>query len=301
MRRTLAILPLSLLLVAACSAGVGKPTPPPTPTPAAPAIVPILVSSELAKGPTRFLFALTDRENQLIAAPDVAVHLLFYDVDAAPETVAFEADGRFLWAIEGERGLYVANIEFPSAGRWGTRFNATLRDGSSETVRADYDVLETTSSPAIGAPAPSVDTPTAPGIGADLSTVSSDPDPERRFYETSIAEALAAREPFVVAFATPAFCQTATCGPTLETVKAVARDYPDLTFINVEPYVMEVRDGSLQPVLSAEGQLQPAAWTTAWDLHTEPFIAVVDAEGLVRAKFEGVIAPEELVAAIEAL
>jgi hypothetical protein len=275
--------------------------PSPAPAPSLLAILPILVSSELAKGPTRFLFALTDRGNQLVAAPDVAVHLLFYDVDAGRDTVAFEADGRFLWAIEGQRGLYVANVDFPSAGRWGTRFNATFPDGSIETVRADYDVLETTGTPAIGAPAPSVETPTVSGIGADLATVSSDPDPEPRFYQTSIAGALAAGEPFVVAFATPAFCQTATCGPTLETVKVVARDYPDLAFINVEPYVMEVREGSLQPVLSAEGQLQPAPWTTAWDLHTEPFIAVVDAVGLVRAKFEGVIAPDELVAAIEAL
>ena len=39
---------------------------------------------------------------------------------------------------------------------------------------------------------------------------------------------------------------------------------------------MALRDGRLQPVLDAKGQLQPAPWTTAWDFHTEPFIAVVD-------------------------
>ncbi len=305
MKRSLALAPLLLVLAACGGSAPPTPTPAPVVTPApsvsGPAILPVLVSSELAKGPTRFLFALTDRDNRLVAAPDVAVHLLFYDVDVADDTVAVEADARFLWSLEGERGLYVANVEFPSAGRWGTRFNATFPDGSTKTVRADYDVLETTGTPAIGAPAPSVETPTAPGVGADLMAVSTDPDPEPRFYQTSIADALAAGEPFVVAFATPAFCQTATCGPTLETVKEVARDYPDLTFINVEPYVMEVRGGSLQPVLSAEGQLQPAPWTTAWDLHTEPFIAVVDADGRVRAKFEGVIAPDELVTAIESL
>ncbi len=105
----------------------------------------------------------------------------------------------------------------------------------------------------------------------------------------------------MVAFATPTFCQSATCGPTLEAVKAVAADHPDLTFINVEPYVMALRDGSLQPVLDANGQLQPAPWTEAWDLLTEPFVAVVDATGAVRATFEGAIAPDELQAAIEAL
>jgi hypothetical protein len=81
----------------------------------------------------------------------------------------------------------------------------------------------------------------------------------------------------------------------------VAADHPDLTFINVEPYLMEMRDGSLQPILDATGELQPAAWTTAWNLLTEPYVAVVDGTGSVWAKFEGALAAEELSAAIEAL
>ena len=171
-----------------------------------PAILPIIVSSEITKGPNRWLFSLTDRANNLIAAPDVPVHLEFFDVDAAKDTVVFEADARFLWAIEGERGLYAADIEYPKAGRWGTRFTATLPDGTTETVRADYDVTESGTTPAIGAQAPSVETPTLADVGDDLAKVSSDKSPERRFYESSVADALAAKEPFVLVFATPAFC-----------------------------------------------------------------------------------------------
>ena len=303
MLRSLAIVPLLLILLAACSAAAPAPTatPAPSATAGGPNIIPILASSELAAGPNRFLFALTNRSNQLVAAPDVSVHLLFYDDAANRDAVAFEADSRFLWAIEGERGLYVANVTFPRAGKWGTRFDATFPDGRTETVRADYDVLETTSTPAIGSAAPSVDTPTSADVGADLKAVSTDASPEPRFYETSIADALASGKAFVVAFATPAFCQTQLCGPTLNTVKAVAKSYPDVTFINVEPYVMAMNAGSLQPVLSDQGALQPAPWTTAWGLVSEPFIAVVDAQGKVRAKFEGVIAADELRAAIDAL
>jgi hypothetical protein len=264
-------------------------------------MLPILASSELAVGPNRFLFSLTDRQNALLAAPDVSVHLRFYDDDVAKDEVAFEADARFLWAIQGVRGLYAANVEFPSDGRWGTRFDATFPDGSTKTVRADYDVQAESHAPGIGKPAPSVDTPTAADVGGDLAAVSTDPEPEPRFYETSIADALAAGEAFVVAFATPKFCQSATCGPTLEAVKAVAAEHPDLTFINVEPYVMTMKDGALQPELDAKGQLQPAPWTEAWDLLTEPYVAVVDATGAVRATFEGAMAPDELQAAIEAL
>ena len=266
-----------------------------------PQILPMFISSEIAKGPTRFVFSLTDRANQLVAAPDVPVHLELYDVGAAPDTVAFEADARFLWAIEGQRGLYVADLAFPAAGRWGVRFTARYPDGTSQQVRADFDVAETGSTPAIGAPVVPIDTPTVTGADADLATVTTDMKPDARFYGTSVAGALAAGKPFVLVFATPAFCQTAVCGPTLDTVKAVARDYPNLTFINVEPYKMIMKDSRLQPALDASGQLQAAPWTDAWGLRSEPWVFVVGADGKMAAKFEGTLGADELRAALDAL
>ncbi len=293
------------LVLAACGSGSTSTTPPsvapasPAPSAEGLAILPIIISSEITKGPNRWLFSLTDRANNLIAAPDVPVHLEFFDVDAAKDTVAFEAEARFLWAIEGERGLYAAEIEYPKAGRWGTRFTATLPDGTTQAVRADYDVTESGKTPAIGAAAPSVGTPTLADVGDDVAKVSTDKSPERRFYETSVADALADKKPFVLVFATPAFCQTAVCGPTLDVVKKVAADYPTLTFINVEPYKMVFADGRLQPELSADGQLQTAPWTDAFGLPSEPWVFVVDGDGKVAAKFETILAPEEMKAAID--
>jgi hypothetical protein len=267
-----------------------------------PDIIPVLASSELAAGPNRFLFSLTDREGTLVAAPDVAVQLRFYDAAAAdPEAVVFESPARFLWAIEDVRGLYAAAADFPHAGRWGTRFDVTFPDGRTETVRVDYDVRETSSTPAIGAPGPAVDTPTAESVGGDLPQISTDPEPVERLYELSIAEAVTAGAPAIIAFVTPAFCQSATCGPTLDKVKEVAAAHPEVNVVHVEPYVMAMQESGLQPVLSAEGYLQAAPWTEAWGLRTEPFVAVVDAAGDVQAKFEGAITVEELEAALDSL
>lgn len=295
-----------VLLVVSFAAGCGGRGAGPSPSPAAlpstsdgPEILPILVSSELPKGPTRFLFSLTDRANKLIAAPDVPVHLQFYDVDTASETVVFEIDAVFLWAIEGERGLYVTNVTYPDAGRWATRFTATLPSGT-KTVRLEYDVVEAGSTIAIGAKAPSVETPTIASAGGQVRAVSTDQKPAERFYTTSVDDALAGAKPFVLVFATPAFCETQICGPTLETVKEVATDYPDLTFINVEPYVMKFENASLQPELDDTGQLKPAAWTDAFGLRTEPWVFVVGADGTVRAKFEAVVGAGELRKAIDA-
>jgi len=209
--------------------------------------------------------------------------------------VAFEADSRFLWAIEDIRGLYAADIEFPHAGRWGTRFYATFPDGRTETVRMDYDVLETTSTPAIGAPAPLIDSPTAEDVGGDLSLISSDPEPVDRFYDLSILDVIEADKPAAIVFVTPAFCQTATCGPTIDKVKEVAKNHPDdVNFVHVEPYLMHVSNGYLQPLLSEAGSLQSAPWTVRYGLLTEPYVIILDAEGLVRAKFEGAITVDEL-------
>jgi hypothetical protein len=64
---------------------------------------------------------------------------------------------------------------------------------------------------------------------------------------------------------------------------------------------MHEKDGYLQPLLSEEGWLQPAPWTEAWGLLTEPFVAVIDSDGLVRAKFEGAVLAEEIEASLAGL
>lgn len=52
--------------------------------------------------------------HDLIAAPDVPVHLEFFDEDA----VIFEPEARFLWAIEGEAACMPrpARTPTPAAG-----------------------------------------------------------------------------------------------------------------------------------------------------------------------------------------
>lgn len=305
---------LSFAFIAvACTDAASDPTPaPPTaappaptaaPTPeaqAGPAIIPVLASSETAVGHNRFLFSLVDSAGGLLAAPDVDVHLRFFE-EADPDTLAFETDARFLWAIEGQRGLYATDVTFPRAGNWGTLFDATFPDGTTSNAPLVYSVRETTSTPAIGAPAPAIATLTAADVEGDLARISTDDEPLERLYEQSLDTAAASGEPFVVAFVTPAFCQTATCGPTLEKVKEVALANPDIEILHLEPYVMAMKDDRLQPVLDENGQLQAAEWTLAWGLLTEPFVAVVDAQGNVSAKFEGAITTAELQDAIAAL
>ncbi len=292
-----------LAMLAACGPQAGPSVSPGGPSQAAsvgtPSVLPVLASSEVGVGSNRVVFSLLDpATNRPVAAPDRTLSASFSGPDGA---TAGPVDGKFIWTIEDEIGVYAAHVEFPVAGAWRAEFRTSAPGKETETIPFQFDVKADTSVLRPGERAPSVDTPTVDEVGGDLARVSTDDDPRPDFYETSVAEALAAGEPFVVAFATPKFCQTAICGPTLDRLKPVAEAHPDVTFINVEPYELELRDGQLQPVLDANGQLQAVPAVSAFGLLSEPYIFVVDGDGKVRAGFEAVFAEDEIEQAIAGL
>jgi hypothetical protein len=274
----------------------------PTPGTAVKASVfPVIVSSEQICGGNRLLFSFLDASNQPVASPDRTASVAFYDLGRDPATPVSTSDGTFLWAIEGSRGVYVTYVDFPEAGEWGAEFTTAVAGGAPEKVRMRFEVKPTGTPVAVGAKAPASVTSTAADVGGDLEKLSSDPSPDPSFYELSVDQALAKGKPFALIFATPAFCTSAQCGPTLDVVKGVAADEPGFTFINVEPYKLTYADGSLQPVLDANGQPQPVQAVLDYGLLSEPWIFVVDRNGLVSASFEAIISPEELKAAIDAV
>ncbi|HEV8490387.1 MAG TPA: hypothetical protein VGQ58_11430 [Candidatus Limnocylindrales bacterium] len=266
-----------------------------------PSVIPVITNIRLTCGTNRVVIGLLSPANVPVAAPDRSLRARFFDLSNDPANPSGEATGLFTWAIEGTTGLYIVSADFDHAGVWGVEIVTQARGGPEETIRLRFDVAESTPTIRVGQKAPASDTPTAADVGGDLALVSTDDDPEPTFYDTSIADALAARRPFVVAFATPKFCTSATCGPTLDRLKPFAKAWPSVDFINVEPYRLEPVDGQLQPVLGPNGELQPVAASEEWGLLTEPAVFVVDAEGTVRGAFEGAFADDELRAALAAV
>ncbi len=263
-----------------------------------PELIPFLVTNNLAKGPARILFLYLDASNAVASAPDRTASVAFYDLDRDPATPVATVDGTFVWTIENERGMYIVNVDFPAAGRWGAEFTTEAPGSEQEAVRLTFDVHETSPTIAVGDPAPASLTPTLADVGGDLAAISTDAEPVAAFYETSVADALAEHRPFVLVFATPKFCTSAQCGPTLDLLKPVAAANPDVTFINVEPYKLQLVDGQLQPELDANGNLQAAAVADEWGLLTEPWIFAVDRDGIVRGSYELIVTEAELDAAL---
>ena len=58
-------------------------------------------------------------------------------------------------------------------------------------------------------------------------------------------------------------------------------------------------DNGLQPLLGEDGQLQPVDAALEGGLPVEPYLFLLDEEGKVFAKFEGIVGGDELRAAVE--
>jgi len=110
-------------------------------------------------------------------------------------------------------------------------------------------------------------------------------------HDLSIAEALQpAQKPLLVAFATPAFCTSALCGPELGTVLRLRDRYADqASFVHVEIYRYPFE------------QQRTAQTVDEWRLPSEPWVFMVDRAGVVRDRFEGSAPLAEIEPALTAL
>ena len=260
-----------------------------------PSVVPLVVNSQFGPGPNRFLFLLVDGQNNPVSSPDRTAQVAFTPPGgqaSSPEAATF------LWGIENVRGYYVVDVDFDKPGHWKANFTTQAPGASAMTAELGFDVVDDPSAVAIGEKAPSVKTPTLADVGGDVSKLATDTKPNPDFYKVSEDQALAQHKPFALVFATPKFCASALCGPQLDTVKAIAKAYPSVTFINVEPYKLELKDGQLQPALNGNA-LVPVPSVDAFGILSEPWLYVVDRQGIVRGSFEGVFAESELRAALD--
>ncbi|MEA2452594.1 MAG: hypothetical protein QOG04_1304 [Actinomycetota bacterium] len=294
-RKLITLLCAALIALAACGGGGGE-------KPAAKSsgsrfgdpftdakAYPVFASSEIVVGENRFLVGLLDENDAPIGSRSIAMHIDFYDRASSETEPVFGTDMDFIETIPGERGLYVTTAKFDEAGSWGAAVTVT-GDGLDETVNAAFDVAESGSTPEIGAPAPASDTFTAADVD-NLSEISTDPHPDPDFYRESIKQAIARKEPFVVVFATPKFCTSQVCAPTLNIVKAASKSMTGVTFIHVEVYKN----------LDDPGHLVPVKAVREWGLPSEPWVFVVDANGKVAAKYEGTVTAGELEAVLKKL
>ena len=109
--------------------------------------------------------------------------------------------------IQHVEGVHLAQVQV----RVGVGF------GHQPAARVQFDVLEGSNTPAVGDPAPRSAQATLRDV-TDISEIDSSSPPRTAMHELTIAEAIDSDQPTVVAFATPAFCQSRVCGPLMDSV-----------------------------------------------------------------------------------
>ncbi|MFL6006090.1 MAG: hypothetical protein ACJ744_07585 [Gaiellaceae bacterium] len=184
--------------------------------------------------------------------------------------------------------IYVAHLRAPSPG---TYWVLARPQGAAIAGLGNLVVRRRSYSPAVGARAPDAATPTLASTHENLRALTTSTHPDRALYARSVAQELAAHRPFVVAFATPKFCTSRTCGPVVDVVSHVRKQLSrsGVGFIHVEVY--EHNDPS-------RGYNR---WLRKWRLQSEPWVFLVGRDGRIKAKFEGSVSASELRAAVESL
>ena len=248
-------------------------------------------ASDFAVGPNRISFLVVDKQSRLIERPTARVWIA-RGLKQAPfgsTTAQFEPIGVPGGESAGADGIYVAKVTTPKPGKYW--FMAEPVGGTKIQALGNLVVRKTPLAPAVGDRALASKTPTLAGTGGNLTALTTSRHPDRGLYQVSVAQALAAHEPFVLTFATPQYCQSRTCGPVVDVVSAVRKRPASkgVRFIHVEIY----KDND-----PAKGVNQ---WVSQWRLPTEPFTFVVDRTGVIRTKLEGAFSSGELERAIAAV
>lgn len=308
----LSALGLVLLAFAACGGGSDNPTNVLTPIPGDQ--FPIILNTSVVVGENRFVMGLLNSEdNSQVLGADV--HLRFFKLAADNEgTFQFETDPKVIQftrnyththpdgVIEshpaGDTGAYVTQVTFDTAGSWGVETTGTTKEGAEiNPAQLSFQVLATDPGIAIGSALPPSNQTVLRDV-ADIRDIDSSVNPIPEQHEMTVAEAVASGKPTVIAFATPAYCQSQVCGPTKDILDAMYEEYKtQANFIHIEPYDVKKMAAGQCPNI---GECAVGA-NVDFKLETEPWIFVADAQGILRAKFDGIVGQDEVQASIEAV
>jgi hypothetical protein len=272
---------------------------------AADGLQPLITTSELVVGKNRFAFGLL-KANKLLEDANVTLRVYAVEGSVAQLTAELNAPYQPVRNVKqersvhrhsdgtqhvhgdesGVRGIYVTQIDFTRAGTWGIEILSRQKDGPQEVARTAVTVLDNPQTPALGSPAPRSRNLIASDV-KDLRQIDTSARPDSRLHQVRIADAIAQGKPQLIVFATPQFCTTRMCGPVVDIVRTLLPTYGKrVAFIHQEIW-QDFAEKKVFPTVDE------------WRLFTEPWVFVVDGQGVIRAKFEGLVTGSELEAALQ--
>jgi len=271
-RRRLLLAGAGSLALAACSGGDGGDgaAPEASTTTVAPglSLAPVFFPRQPAGVPVRLPLALADSVGALVDDPpaQMAVRVGPVGGEATDEVVVERHDAGV------PRAYFPLTTTFVEPGRW-----RIAADVDGEPAVIDVEVLAPGEVPAvpvvgeglISVPTPTVDDP----LGVDPICTA---EPDCPLHATSLDTAIGADKAIALLIATPAFCQTAICGPVLDLLVARADQFSEVvTMIHAEVYPNE----------DAVGQT-PTDVVRAYGLAWEPSLFLALPDGTVTHRLD---------------
>lgn len=182
--------------------------------------------------------------------------------------------------------VYSTQIDFPKDGEW--RIAAVIKDGDrlTATLLPSITVGRFNRVPRVGDQAPTIHTPTAEDVGGDVEQITTRIPPDTQ-NKVDYADALG-KEPILLLFATPQFCQSRVCGPVVDVAEQVKQLYGDeAAFIHMEIFKDNDPDKG------------PNQQVRAFHLPSEPWLFAIDKNGTVGDVIEGAFGVDALTEAVE--
>jgi hypothetical protein len=229
-------------------------------------------------GPVRLAVSLAGDDGQLLSDGPAVLGAQVTDIDGAPIGERISAVRR-----DVDPGAYYAfRTDMADPGVYYLVVDGGPAEGAAFQIVEPGSVTV----PGPGQPLPPFDTPTVDDArGVDPLCTR---DPECPFHGVTLTDALASGKQVVYLVGTPAFCQTGTCAPALESIIDIHEQYADTyEFVHAEVYTDNTATITA-PALDAAG------------LTYEPVLFITDASGVVVERLDAVWNESELVEVLDA-
>lgn len=249
--------------------------------------------SVLNRGTNRFGFALFDAgRNQISDAPAA---LYVSKADGSDLRGPFVARSESLKVSpqylsktsssdpDAAKSLYVADVPFDGKGKYAV--TAIARQGGKDFATTTYEVAvggKGAQPPVKGEKAPKIQTLTPADVGGDIAQLDTRQPPSPQLNKVNYADVLG-KKPIALLFGTPLLCQSRVCGPVQDIfLEEQSKGHGDVQFIHQEIYNdNEVKKGFRKQVAQ-------------FRLPTEPWVFLIDRNGVVQERLEGAYSAGEL-------
>ena len=216
----------------------------------------------------------------------------------APGTAGGEAGDPQLTTPDVARGVYQADdVTFDAPGVWQADVTFALQ-GTPVSLSTQFPVATKPSLPAPGQDALRTQNLTMTNSKGDPQAIDSraqgtTPVPDPELHATTIADAIAAHRPVLALFATPVYCQSQFCGPSVDALEQMAKARPDAAaYIHVEiwhDYAKSELNRAAADWLLREGDL------------TEPWLFLIGPDGSIVDRWGPLFDPAQVMAELDAL